>query len=365
MREARASLAANDGVSRRRFLQILAASVAAIETGPLTPAAAEDKFTIASTGGSWGDGLKASFVVASEFEKRYKVPVAYSQQLEPVAASKIVANCNNPVFSVSHHAQGEAVLLGDSGCVVGYNLDLVPNYRLIPSSLVLEQRPGIGPYYAPYSITSWGLAWNTKLATKPASFKELWNPEYKGRVGIPTYGWYGMYWLHAINKLFGGNEDDVAPGIQAVADLVKKNNAIIMENTDHGLKLFQREEIAIAPFWNSRAFSLQDSGVPIGFEYVQGSIAAGTGFVIVKGTAFPEVAQRFVNDTLDERYVVEMARRFKLAPTNPRAKLPADLERIRVTEKDLERHVSLDWRKINQHRSAYLERWNKEILGKA
>src|SRR5262249_24226012 len=115
-------------LTRRQCLRVIAGTML-VATGPIRLAFAEEKFTIASTGGSWGEGLKASFVVASDFEKRYKVAVAYAQQLEPVAASKIVASCGNPVFSVSHHAQGEAVLLGDSGCIVGYDLDLVPNYR--------------------------------------------------------------------------------------------------------------------------------------------------------------------------------------------------------------------------------------------
>ena len=33
-------------------------------------------------------------------------------------------------------------------------------------------------------------------------------------------------------------------------------------------------------------------------------------------------------------------------------------------EKDLARAVQLDWKKINDHRSANLERWNKEVLAK-
>ena len=36
-----------------------------------------------------------------------------------------------------------------------------------------------------------GLVYNTKEASKPASYQDLLNPKYKGRVGIPTYGWVG------------------------------------------------------------------------------------------------------------------------------------------------------------------------------
>src|SRR5262245_53643757 len=84
------------GISRRRMLQGLAASaIVAAEAGLARRARAEDKFTIASTGGSWGDGIKASFVTATDFEKKAKVTVAYAQQLESVAASKVIASCGN------------------------------------------------------------------------------------------------------------------------------------------------------------------------------------------------------------------------------------------------------------------------------
>src|SRR5499433_1522704 len=126
------------GISRRRVLQGIAASAIVVaEAGLAGRARAEDKFTIASTGGSWGDGIKANFVTATEFEKKAKVTVAYAQQLESVAASKIIASCGNSPFTVSTHGQAEAVLVADAGCVLPYNLELVPNYKDIPPTLTL------------------------------------------------------------------------------------------------------------------------------------------------------------------------------------------------------------------------------------
>jgi putative spermidine/putrescine transport system substrate-binding protein len=354
----------DNDLTRRQFIQAAsAAAILAAETARVRPAAAEDKFIIASTGGSWGEGIKASFVLKPEFEKRHKVGIAYAQQLESVAASKILASCGSPVFTVSTHGQAEAVLLADAGCVAPYNLEVVQNWKNIPPNLTLE-RPGLGSYYGAYVFLMWALTWNTKLAKKPASYKDLWSTAYKGKVAVPAYGWYGIYWLHAVNKLFGGTEDNITPGIQAVAELVQKNNAIIMENVDHGMKLFQREEIVMAPFWNGRTFALQDGGTPVGIEYVDNAIALGAGFVIIKGTTLSDIAQRFINDTLDDRFQLEMTRLFKYPPASRRATLPPDLERVRVPERELGRTARLDWKKINDHRSTYLDRWNKEVLGK-
>lgn len=351
-------------ITRRRFVQATGAAILAAEAGLARSAAAEDRFTIASTGGSWGEGIKSSFVVKPEFEKRHKASISYAHQLESVAASKIIASKGTPVFTVSTHGQAEAVLLADAGCVVPYSAELVPNLKDIPANLTLEQA-GLGPYYGAYVFLMWALTWNTKHAKKPTSYKDLWTSAYKGKVAVPAYGWYGIYWLHAVNKLFGGTEDNITPGIQAVAELVQKNDAIIMENVDQGMKLFQREEIVMAPFWNGRTFALQDGGTPVAIEYVPNAIALGAGFVIVKGTTMGDLAQRFVNDTLDGQNQIEMTRLFKYPPASRKARLPADLERVRVPEKELAHTARLDWKKINDHRSAYLDRWNKEVLGKA
>ena len=120
----------------------------------------------------------------------------------------------------------------------------------------------------------------------------------------------------------------------------------------------------MAPFWNGRTFALQDGGTPVALEYVSQSIALGAGFVIIKETTMGDLAQRFVNETLDEKNQIEMTRLFKYPPASRKAKLPPDLERVRVPEKELAQTARLDWKKINDHRSAYLDRWNKEVLGK-
>lgn len=357
---------ARDKLTRRRFLKTLGVSasmIAAFELARpgLRLVRAEPEFTIAMTGGTWAEVVRKSFIEPNEFEKRFKVSVAYSYQSEPVAASKILAQCGRPPFSVSNHDMADATLLASAGCIAGYDLNLVPNYKFASEVLTLQDRQ-IGPYFASAVMPVWGLVWNTKLAKKPASYRDMWSASYKGKVGVPAYDWQGMIWLHAINKLNGGDEDNITPGIQAVAELVKKNDAIIVQNVDHAIKSFQSEEIVIAPFWNGRTFAMQNRGLPVAIEYVENASSSGIGFVIARGTAFPEVAQRFVNETLDGRNQLGMSRVFLYPPADRRVKLPSELERLAVPERALRRFVRLDWKKVSEHRSDYLERWNKEVL---
>jgi putative spermidine/putrescine transport system substrate-binding protein len=348
--------------TRRQFVSATAAAIALIESGRRMPAWAEDKFTIASTGGSWGEGIRESFVVGPKFVETYKVPVEYSQQLESVATAKIMAQRGNPPYTVSGHGEAEAILMADGGAVEAYDLNIVTNYKDIYETAKLPPRQGMDAWWASFQMLVFALAYNTKDAAKPASFQDLFNDRYKGKIGIPSYSWYGMYWLHAFNKMLGGNEDNISPGMEAVARLVKKQGAVLIENVDQGMKAFTREEIVIAPFWNGRTFALQENGVPVEMAYPPGSIQVGNGGVILKGTHFKELASHYINNTLNGEFQLGMTARFKYPPTNKTTKLPAKFAGYAVPEASMANMVSLDWTKINQNRDKYLERWNKEVL---
>jgi putative spermidine/putrescine transport system substrate-binding protein len=352
--------------TRRNFLQttsLTAISVLLAEHGLMRPAWAEENFTVASTGGSWGDGVRESFIEGTGFEARQGLEVSYSHQLESVATSKVLAQCGNPPFSVSGHGEAEATLMADGGCLNGYDLSIVTNYKNLYPAATLGSRNGMDAFWGSMIMLVFSLTYNNKQASKPASFEDMFRDEYKGRIGIPAYGWYGMYWLHALNKTLGGDENNISPAMEVAAKLVRKHDAIIIENVDHGMKAFTREEIVIAPFWNGRTFALQEQGVPVEMAYVPGTIQIGNGAVILKGTQFLDAAQHYVNDSLKGENQVGMTKRFRYPPSDSTYKLPAEMAHYALPSTAADNVVSLDWEKINAKRAEYLERWNKEVLG--
>ena len=102
--------------------------------------------------------------------------------------------------------------------------------------------------------------------------------------------------------------------------------------------------------------------MPVDMVYPAGSIQVGNGAVILKGTKFRELAQRYVNNTLDGTFQLGMTERFKYPPSNRTSKLPPKLAGYAIPEASLANMVPLDWTKINANRQQYLERWNKEVL---
>jgi putative spermidine/putrescine transport system substrate-binding protein len=274
------------GISRRQFHAALgwgAASIALSEFGLPRPGMAEENFTLASTGATWGEGLRASFVDAPKFEEKTGVKVTQEFAIDSVFTAKAMASCGNPPFSTLAVLQAEANFLALGGCLQDYDLDICTNYKDIIDTAKEPPRGQLKNWFTPFVLIVMGLFYNTKEANKPTSYQDLLNPKYKGRVGIPTYGWVGNSWLQVLNKTLGGDEDNVDPGIKFLAELVKKNEAVIIENTDAAMKGFTREEIVIMPFWNGRTFVLQGQGVPVDIEYIPGTMLVGNGFPVLRG----------------------------------------------------------------------------------
>src|ERR1700680_322790 len=105
-------------MNRRQFHAALgwgAASIALAELGLLRPARAEENFTLASTGATWGDGLRASFVDAPKFEEKNGIKVSWQHPLDSVFTAKAMASCGSPPFSTLAVLQAEANFLAAGG----------------------------------------------------------------------------------------------------------------------------------------------------------------------------------------------------------------------------------------------------------
>lgn len=353
-------------ISRRQFQRLLgcgAASIAAAEFGLVRPAAAEESFTVASTGASWGEGVRASFVDAPKFEEKNHVKVTQDFGIDAVITAKAMARCGNPPFSTINVLPAEGSFLGLGGCVQDYDLDICKNYKDILASAKEPPRGGLKNWFAGYVLVIMGLVYNTKEVKKPTSYQDLLNPKYKGRVGIPAYDWVGNSWLQVLNKTLGGNEDNIDPGIDFLHKLVTQNQPVVVQNADDGLKVFTRGEVVIMPYWNGRTHVLQSRGVAVDIAYVPGTMLVPPAFLVLKGGKFIEQTNHFCNLVMDGEYEMLMTRRFFYPPANRTIKLPPDLERIAFPSDEEENVVHIDYQKMNKHKSEYLDRWNKEVLG--
>src|SRR5712691_10520109 len=112
-------------INRRQFHGALgwgAAAIALAELGLSRPARAEENFTVASTGASWGEGLRAAFVDAAKCEDKNSIKVTQEFAIDSVFTAKAMASCGAPPFSTLAVLQAEANFLALGGCLQDYDL---------------------------------------------------------------------------------------------------------------------------------------------------------------------------------------------------------------------------------------------------
>ena len=347
-------------LSRRHLL----ASVAAVGVGARgAPARAEDGFTVALTGGNWGNAQIKSFVTTPDFEAKAQVTVTYEFAQDNIRAAKSIASCGNPVFTTLEAQSLQAVLLAEGACISGYDLDVVTNYKDIFDAAKEPPRAGLQNFYAPCLLMAYGLTYNTKEAPAPTSYQDLLSPRFKGCIALPSFDWMGPQFLYSMNAVLGGPPDNLDRGFQFIADLMKKNDAVMYNNSDTVAQAFIREEIVAAPFWNGRTNTMSKSGVPVKIIYPKGWIATGSGQIISKGSKFEKQANMLVNNFLDPKLQLPLSMAFGYPPSNRKAVLPPDYAFMTIPESDFAQAAQLDYSRISAGMAANLERWNQQVVG--
>jgi spermidine/putrescine-binding protein len=347
-----------------RAMGLGAAALAAAELGDTRPAWAEDAFTIASTGGSWGDGLKQAYVVNAGFEKRFNAQVSYAHMIDSVIATKAIAQCGNPPFTVPAVLNAEAVLLAEGGCLQDYDLGVVTNYKDLLPGTFEPPRAGLKSYWAAHTQIVMGLVYNTKRGDGQADLVHgAGKRQVQGQDRHPGLR-LGRHPVAArpepVSRRHARQHRSRHEGDRG--DRQEERRHHHGEHRRGAQGVHARGDLADAVL--ERPLLLAAGGGRAGGHRLpQGQPPGRNGFPILKGTKFERQAQQFVNITLDAEYQIEMTKRFRYPPSNKKAKLPPELAHYALKAADLVNMMPLDFQKINQHRAAYLARWNKEVLG--
>jgi putative spermidine/putrescine transport system substrate-binding protein len=200
----------------------------------------------------------------------------------------------------------------------------------------------------------------------------MWDPAFQGKVGFPEWTWVGEEVFHAMNVVLGGTAEDIDPGVTELAALFKENKAITVNNVEHAKDLLVREEIWICPNFGARTAQAAQAGAPVEFVIPkEGGLSWiwNTSIIAGRPVASIELAEQFVNSTLEAEKQIEFSRLTGYPPTNTEAmrNLPPDLKKLEYSEEEIARLGKLqrrfDYMAQFANRDRNRERWNKEVLG--
>lgn len=232
----------------------------------------------------------------------------------------------------------------------------VPNYaNLYPEFIQKSQGFGV-----PVSYSLIGLAYNEKLVkTAPKAWTDMWKAEYRGKVGIPRASSnLGLGALVIAAKVFGGSEDNLAPGWAKLQEL----KPLVGRSPTQLLQMLEREEIAIAPLWNNDAAGAAQKGLPIRFVQPDpGPVAIVSFMSAITRTRHPELVNEWMNELLSAEYQAMAARApYYFGPTVKGIAIPETARAYTPsTPAEVLRMQSVDWSKIAPVRGKLVEQFDR------
>lgn len=141
---------------------------------------------------------------------------------------------------------------------------------LIPNAASID--PRFTPYGygmgCPITFEGIGVAYNTEvIQTPPATWADLWNPEYAGRVGMPRpQSNLGLGVLAATCVAFDRPQDDMAFALEKWKEL----NPLVGRSPPLLQQMMERGEIDIAPLWHVNTALAAAAGLPIAYGKIAG-----------------------------------------------------------------------------------------------
>lgn len=351
---------------RRTLLKLSAAALGTELVAPLAfgsaheAAAAGRTLVVSDFGGDFGAWNKQS--IDTRFTELTKAPTTHDTGSDN-AARITKARIGIP------RSEYDLICLADSffpraaaeGVLepVDYNSPRLTNVKDIDKRFVT-------PNYTSFLYNGLGLGYNPKMVkTPPTSWKDLWNPEYKGRIIMPavTHS-FGLHVILLSAMAAGRDYKDTAAGLDNLKRLADLQPIWSVDSQANARSLFQ-EEAAIG--WIGRAEWVQVQNWGGATKFVvpeEGGFLTSWGFGPIKNTKSMEAAEEYINISLDPKLQAETAKKLGFHPTNLRWKDFSDAEtiaKVSLTPEEEKRFVTVDYAWLTGQRSDLTEAWNRIV----
>ena len=319
---------------------------------------AQSKTLVAATfPGTWSEADRN--IILPAFKAATGAAVTQSIVLGTDQVARLTAaKGNKPPFDVAFFDTPQVLDAAKEGLIVEYPAAKSPNF----SSLLPKFQDKWGPKITMQVI---GIGYNPKkIAPPPKSWDALWDPKYKGRVGLTALNsQLGIAFLAELNRIKGGSESDFEPAFKALRSLLP-NVGAIAANLGAYATLWQQEQIDIAPYNFNFVQTLKAKDVPVELAIPDtGAVGWETSLHLVANATEPDLAVKYIDLHIDPAIQAQMLKPpYDVIPTNSKVKLEGAITAsLAKTQDDLAKVRGFDWAKLNPQRSALIERFNREI----
>ena len=341
-------------VTRRQFLTRTVGAAATVSTLGV-PAIVRSQPKELVIGGAASHKAFMEPTVIPMFEKKYGCTILFEGTKSLVNLEKMVSNKTKPYLSVVMMDDPVLLLAVKEDVIEKITPAKVPNLaKLKPAAIHMD---GMWTnYQQPYATIALATA---KLNAAPASWTELWDPKYKGKVIVPslqnTEG-LSMFFVAAHLETGKPMKDAQYQADAAFKKLraLKPNLLTVYTQMPQAFNLLEQGEAwMIGGALSSYAAERKRQGAAVDMASPkEGVMAMPSGIARVKNGPQPELALAFINEMLGVEYQKILSEAAAALPTNTAAVVPAGLP------KDV---FVPDWAYVADQRKAWVERWDKEM----
>jgi putative spermidine/putrescine transport system substrate-binding protein len=343
-------------IRRRTLLRGATAAAVAGGLGLPSIARAAEPLVINSYGGPFEKFMREEIIPVFEKETGIKTKLDIGLAKDWLATLR-AAGVDNPPYDVLLMNGIFAALLRAEGFFEPIPAAEVPNLKDLVPVARMPKDNGVIAWMQPL-----GVAYRSDMTkAQPAAWKDLWNPEFKGRIGLYTItNTGGMMFLLMIAKIFGGSEykTDVA------FDEIRKLKPFTQVDFSGTMEIMlTRGEVAVGPLDFPAVARLKLKGAEIDIKPpAEGSFMFDQMFDMLRGSKKKAEGYKWINFLLRPDIQEKWVNGFYVTPSNQLTKIPDSLKPLIPLYGDLTKEIVVfDWDTANKNRDAIIDRWNKEM----
>ncbi|WP_339776443.1 extracellular solute-binding protein [uncultured Thalassospira sp.] len=342
-------------LTRRSFLAT-AVALSAVSVFPKNLMAQTNDVVVGTWGGTFGDLLKVNV------DEAVMQPAGYNilQEISgPVPRrTKLISE------RMQRRGSMDAALLADFdmyaaakvGAVEKLDAANVPNYdNILP---FLKKAHSVPLIYSAHTI----VYRKDLITTPPQSIAELWNPKYKGKIGLSDFLYTSNMAYAAIHN--GGTLSDFDGSEKGVAAW-KELDAKLLPSTEAVGQALASGDIWITIISAARGYSWSKSGIDLGWVVPEeGAFPAVYEAAVPKNARNPEGGMAYMNALLEPSVQKAFAEKMGYLPTVKNGHISPELEeKIGFSKAEQNRLWQPDFDFILENQAKLLDTWNRVLKG--
>jgi len=343
----------------RRWITFLVTWMAVMGTSCPIAFAAQRELVVVNFGGTFGENWRKLVIQPFAKENNVKVTEVVSVTFDTLA--KLRAQKDNPQIDVALMAEPGLVLAAKEGLIDPLDPAMLP---VLPE-LIPQAKPAGLPYVL-QNFNAMVLAYNTtKIPTAPISWRDLWNPAYKGHVVMPAMNaCCGVATIALFAKMTGTDLNNVDPAFDLYKTL-RPNVLTYYTSHDQITQMLLQGEAWISA-WVSDLVATHkvNENAPIDMVYPkEGGVLFGNGPGVVHGSKNKDLAYKYINFLLQPKQMKAFSEVSFTGPTNAKAGVAPDLAKYLVTlNGQINQSLNMNLDIVAKKTSEWTERFQREIL---